>query len=96
MQSDIYYLAHPHSLYAPEVAYIPNYKTSVYMNSLFRHVKENHNLDAMEESDDEADFADTRPDKYVDLNKQLAMECVYYRKFKRWIPLRVATQIPKL
>jgi len=96
MQSDIYYLAHPQSLYAPEVAYIPNYKTSVYMNSLFRHVKENHNLDAMEESDDEADFADTRPDKYVDLNKQLAMECVYYRKFKRWIPLRVATQIPKL
>lgn len=96
LQSDIYYLAHPQSLYAPDVAYIPNYKTSVYMNSLFRHVKENHNLDAMEESDDEAEFVDTRPDKFVDLNKRLAMECVYYRKFKRWIPLRVATQIPKL
>ena len=28
-----------------DVVYIPNYKTSVYMNSLFRNIRENNNLD---------------------------------------------------
>jgi len=87
IQSDIYYLYHPH--YDSDFAYIPNYKTSVFMNSLFRHIKENVNLDAVEESDDEADLMDTRPDKYVDLSKELKMECLYHRKFRRWVPLRV-------
>ena len=89
LQSDIYHLVHPSSWYMTDVAYIPNYKTSVMMNNLFRYIKENRNLDAMEESDDEADFADIRYDKYVNLTKQLTMECMYHKKFRRWIPLRV-------
>jgi hypothetical protein len=38
------------------VAFIPNYKTSVFMNSLFRNIRENSNIDYIEESDSEDDF----------------------------------------
>jgi hypothetical protein len=70
-------------------AFIPNYKTSVFMNQLFRNIKENRNLDYIEESDDEADFQDIREDRFVDLEKTLNMECVFNHKFKRWVPVRV-------
>ena len=36
-----------------QIAYIPDYKTSVMMNSLFRNISENLNLDTLEESEDE-------------------------------------------
>ena len=71
-------------------AYIPNYKTSVLMNQLFRNIRENHCIDNIEESEDEAEFEDVREDKYVDLTKTLKMECVFHPKFKRWIPMKVA------
>lgn len=70
-------------------ALILNYKTSVWMNGLFRNIKENQNLDYMEESEDEDDFEDLREDKYVDLQKQLIIECVFSHKFKLWTPIRV-------
>lgn len=35
------------------------------MNKLFRKIKENDNLDSIEESDDELEFEDQREDKYV-------------------------------
>ena len=73
------------------VAYIPNYKTSVNLNSIFRKIRENANLDAIEESDDEDDFQDGRIDKYVDLNKTAVMECVFNNKFKKWVPMKVIT-----
>jgi len=72
-----------------DVAYIPNYKKSVFMNGLFRNIRENRNLDYIEESDDEEDFENTREDKYVDLKKELFMECSFHTKFKRWVPIRV-------
>ena len=56
------------------------------MNRLFRNIKENTNLDLIEESDDEEDFQNTNYDKYVDLNKELFIECVFNKKFKRWVP----------
>ena len=74
-----------------DVAYIPNYKNSVYMNSLFRTIKENRNLDFIEESDDEEEFEDDRENKFVDLNKRITMECVYHNKFQRWVPIKVIT-----
>jgi hypothetical protein len=74
------------------LAYIPNYKTSVFMNGIFRKIKENANLDAIEESDDEEDFQDSRIDKYVDLNKTAIVECKFNYKFKKWTPVR---SIPK-
>jgi hypothetical protein len=74
------------------IAYIPNYKTSVFMNGLFRNIKENRNLDYIEESDDEDDFQNTSLDKYVNLQKVLFLECKFHPKFKRWVPLRTVKQ----
>jgi hypothetical protein len=78
------------------VTCIPNYKISVYMNGLFRNIKENVNLDAIEESDDEEDFENIDPEKYVDLQKSLLMECRYHTKFRKWVPLRVVDDRQKV
>jgi hypothetical protein len=59
------------------------------MNGLFRNIRENKNLDYIEESDDEEDFQNNAYDKYVDLHKGLAMECVFDFKWKKWTPKRV-------
>jgi hypothetical protein len=77
-------------------AYIPNYKTSVFMNSLFRNIKENRNLDFIEESDDEEEFQNKEPSKWVDLEKMISMECVYLPKFRRWVPIHVASRNSKI
>jgi hypothetical protein len=69
------------------ITYIPNYTTSKYMNDIFRNIKENNNLDYLEESDDEDDFQNMSVDKYVDLKKCVPMECIYKHKFRRWVPL---------
>jgi hypothetical protein len=79
-----------------DVAYIPNYDKSVFMNGLFRNIRENRNLDYIEESDEDEDFENTREDKYVDLTKELYIECVFYPKFKRWTPMRVVGKHEKV
>jgi hypothetical protein len=78
------------------MAYIPNYKSSVFMNGLFRKIRENENLDYIEESDDEDDFQNIAEDKYVNMTKTLAMECVFHTKFKRWVPVRIADRYSKI
>ena len=70
------------------LCHIPDYKTSVNMNSIFRSIKENDNLDYLEESDDEEEFENISLDKYVNLNKKEIFECVYNKKFGMWVPLR--------
>uniref|UniRef100_A0A6C0KG71 mRNA capping enzyme adenylation domain-containing protein n=1 Tax=viral metagenome TaxID=1070528 RepID=A0A6C0KG71_9ZZZZ len=72
-------------------ACIPNIKSSMFMNSIFRNIKENKNLDAMEESDDEEEFENISDDKF-NLNKTMYMECVYNKKFKKWQPLKESHQ----
>ena len=57
------------------------------MNSLFRNIKENKSLDALEESDDEDEFENVNIDKFVDLSKKIKMKCVYNYKFKKWTPI---------
>lgn len=79
-----------------DVAYVPNYKSSVFLNGLFRKIRENKNLDYIEESDDEDDFQNVNQDKYVDLNKTVLMECVFQPKFKRWIPIKVVDRHKKI
>lgn len=74
------------------IAMIPDYKTSVFMNNLFRHIKENKNLDLLEESDDDEEFQNTNTDKFVDLNKCILMKCVYSNTFKKWKPLCVVDE----
>jgi hypothetical protein len=72
-----------------DIAYIPDYKTSVLMNKLFRNIKENDNLDALEESDDEEEFENEKIDKFVYLNKSFKMHCIYHAKFKKWVPINL-------
>lgn len=93
LQNDIYYLYHLNSTnfegISKEIAHIPDYKTSVFMNKLFRNIKENKNLDSLEESDDEEEFENIQIDKFVDLNKITKMRCIFNHKFKKWVPISV-------
>ena len=68
-------------------ACITDYKNSVYMNSIFRNIKENDDLDKLEESDDEEEFENIAEDKYVDLKKEISFKCVYLKYYKSWKPL---------
>ena len=79
-----------------ETAMVPTYKCSVMLNSLFRHIKENSNLDLLEESDDESEFENAQIDKFVDLEKTLTMECVYSKRFKKWQPIKMAAANSKI
>ena len=98
IQNDIYHLTDPmdpvdidsKQQLEPNVkliASVPDYKTSVMMNSLFRKIKENKSLDALEESDDEDEFENTNIDKFVDLSKKIKMKCIFNHKFKKWTPI---------
>ena len=74
-----------------KLACIPDYKTSVYMNDIFRDIKENKNLDRLEESDDDEEFENISADKYVDLEKMELFQCVYVRYYKSWKPIKMVT-----
>jgi hypothetical protein len=63
---------------------IPNYKTSVKMNKKFRTIRENDNLDNIQESDDEEDFENISNTKYLISDKELWIDCNYNTKFKKW------------
>jgi hypothetical protein len=89
IQNDIYHLYDIHNNDYIDIAYIPDYTTSVMMNKIFRNIKENDNLDALEESDSEEEFEDERIDKYVHLDKKMNMNCAYNYKFKKWVPLSI-------
>jgi hypothetical protein len=85
MMTDIYKLYTDKNIFVG-IAHISNYSLSVYMNSIFRNIKENQNLDLLEESDNEDDFENTEPTKYVDLSKRVKMKCVFNERFKKWVP----------
>ena len=72
-----------------DIAHIPDYKTSVMMNSLFRNIKENNNLDALEESDDEDEFQNNDQTRFVSLDTSYKMKCIFNHKFKKWQPIEV-------
>ena len=94
IQNDIYYLHvyNNNKMEYYDIAYIPDYKTSVLMNKLFRNIKENINLDLLEESDSEEEFENNNVDKFVDLNKSFKMNCIYNIKFKKWVPISTANK----
>ena len=87
IQNDIYHLYTLDNEYIGLSA-IPDYKTSVMMNNLFRIIKENNDLDALEESDDEEEFENSNVDKFVNLDKSYKIECNFNNKFKKWVPIR--------
>lgn len=90
IEPDIYYLYNnlTDSDYI-DLAYIPDFKTSKFMNSLFRNIKENDNLDTLEESDSESEFENTDIDKFVYLDRTIKMNCCYNNKFKKWCPISI-------
>lgn len=94
VQNDIYYLYsyddNTHDYVYFNIAYIPDFKTSVMMNKLFRNIKENNNLDALEESDDDEEFENGKEDRFVYLNREFNMVCSFNYKFKKWTPLRIS------
>ena len=98
IQSDIYnlfvYKDGKEEFY--DYAFIQDYETSVLMNKLFRNIKENNNLDALEESDDEDDFENNKIDKYVYLDRSAIMNCKFNYKFKKWMPISLAVQKDKI
>jgi len=61
------------------------------MNNLFRKIKENSNLDLLEESDDEEEFENTAIDKFVYLQKKVRMKCIYNSMFNKWLPVKIVT-----
>lgn len=87
---DLYFLNETY-LEKYKAACIPDYKTSVMMNTLFRNIKENKNLDALEESDDEEEFENISLDKFVNLDKKIVMKCLYIKKFDSWKPIEIST-----
>jgi len=99
IQNDIYYLYcydNTKSLVHYNTAYIPDFKTSTMMNKLFRNIKENENLDALEESDEEDEFENQKEDRFVYLDREFNMLCSYNYKFKKWVPLKIADKNMKI
>lgn len=96
IQNDIYELfvkntsSRNNELMFHNFAHISSYKTSVMMNKLFRNIVENARLDAQEESEDEVEFENTEPDKYVSLHKEFIMVCQFHKRFCRWVPIQLS------
>jgi hypothetical protein len=94
IQNDVYHLHvknNQNHLEKYDVAAIPDYKTSVMMNKIFRKIKENANLDALEESDDDEEFEDIREDRFVFLDKSITMECSFQKKTNTFVPIKIVT-----
>jgi len=93
IQNDVYHLfaydGRTREYTYVNIAYIGSRTLSVYMNKLFRNIRENDNVDYGEESEDEDTFQNVNPDKYVDLKKEYKMNCVFHNKFKKWVPVSV-------
>ena len=99
IQNDIYHLYCLDILGCEEyigIAGISDYNTSVMMNNIFRKIKENQNLDALEESDDEEEFENEKEDKFVYLDKTVKMSCKYNYKFKKWFPIKLSDPLHKV
>lgn len=100
IQNDIYYLYCydniSQSLVYYNIACIPDFKTSVMMNKLFRNIKENDNLDFLEESDNEDEFENEKEDRFVYLDREFNMVCSYNYKFKKWVPLKISNKDIKI
>ena len=93
-ENDIYNIYLKNETFIYDILLIDSYKTSVFMNSLFRNIKENKNLDLLEESDSENEFENIDSNKYVNLNKKNVIKCKYNSKFKKWIPIELSNESP--
>ena len=58
------------------------------MNNYFRIIKENQNLDLLEESDDEDIFENIDTDKFLKTEDFIPMICYYESKLQKWVPIK--------
>ena len=70
-----------------DYACVVDMRVSKWLNGLFRKMKENARLDAIEESDDEEDFNDVSENKYTDLDKVVRVRCKFSHRLKKWVPV---------
>jgi len=102
LESDIYHLycydgknrEDPYIYF--DIAYVGTRKESVFMNTMFRNIRENSNIDLGEESEDEDMFQTIGMDKYVDLNKKLKILCIYNDKWRKWVPKNVVADSARI
>jgi hypothetical protein len=71
-------------------AIVCSYDQSKKLNSLFRIIRENDDIDLIEESEDEDTFEDISEQKFIKPNVHLKMFCKYNSKFRKWELLSVA------
>lgn len=85
--SDVYelYCKDCRDVYA--IAGIQTIKTSIMMNAIFRNIRENSNLDLLEESDEEGD-------DYLLDNISPNMVCNYNNKINKWVPSHIVDVAP--
>lgn len=85
--TDIYHLFDDEKYYG--MAAIQTYKTSCAMNSIFRNIRENANVDLTEESDDDNElFENISSDKWLlpDKLRGVYIACSYNQSFAKWEP----------
>ena len=58
------------------------------MNNIFRNIKENTDLDKIEESDDEEEFENVNLDKFI-IKKESKILCEYNQSLKGWVPIKL-------
>ena len=86
------YLLHNHKRVYHGNCLITTYKKCVEFNTIFRNIKENTNLDYLEESEDEEEFQDISVDKWIKNNVEKIYKCKFNNKFKLWEPIEITTQ----
>jgi hypothetical protein len=80
-----------------DIAGVSSLRTSIFLNSLFRRIRENADLDAAEDSDDEDTFQCASDDKYLARDvSHVDMECDFDARTRRWIPVAVAPPSARL
>lgn len=93
LQPDVYslWVYHPKNRLVEKwgSAYVSDLGTSQQLNRLFRRIREMDCLDCIEESDDECDFEDARPDKYVNLSIAYTVLCEWVPYCNKWKPIRI-------
>jgi hypothetical protein len=96
-QYDVYYLHAYRNSQEPRVqigvAGIPSLRLSALLNRLFRNIRENDNIDYVEESEDEDDFEEA---VYTFKDRVLLMECTFDAKTKKWVPCRAVSPKTRL
>ena len=88
VEQDVYELRCIASSLNTRYAAVQTLAESIVLNKLFRRIRENDDIDLAEMSEDEEDFENVDPRKFVQ-SRQLRMECTYVKCLRKWRPLKV-------